>query len=90
MTQNRTFDHKAPCQRHTGSSAAMGQALQRFLALNVVIPFKTMGTLSPLEGRATVPGLRGEVRIHRDAQGVPHIFAAHEEDLYFAQGAHRT
>ncbi|MFQ5967940.1 MAG: penicillin acylase family protein, partial [Acidimicrobiia bacterium] len=39
-----------------------------------------------LEGNLEVAGLRQPVEILRDAQGVPHIYASTEQDLYFAQG----
>ena len=31
-------------------------------------------------------GLKGEVTVKYDDNGVPHIFADNDEDLYFAQG----
>jgi len=37
-------------------------------------------------GELTISGLQGEVTIHFDDRGVPHIFAGYNEDLYFAQG----
>lgn len=37
-------------------------------------------------GRLTVPGLLAPVRVVRDAAGVPHITAANQDDLFFAQG----
>ena len=33
-----------------------------------------------------VPGLKQPVEIIRDQQGIPHIFAQNEDDLFFAQG----
>ena len=33
-----------------------------------------------------VPGVRQETRVVRDNWGVPHIFAASDQDLFFAQG----
>lgn len=42
--------------------------------------------LPKTQGLVQVPGLRGPVEIIRDAWGVPHIYADHEEDLFFAQG----
>ncbi len=38
------------------------------------------------EGTVSVNGPDGEIRILRDARGVPHIFAAGELDAYFALG----
>jgi penicillin amidase len=37
-------------------------------------------------GELVLPGLREEVRVTWDARHVPHIFAANDHDLYFAQG----
>lgn len=42
--------------------------------------------LPQVEGEARVAGLEGEVTVHRDAAGVPHLTAANERDLFFAQG----
>jgi acyl-homoserine lactone acylase PvdQ len=39
-----------------------------------------------LSGTLAVDGLRAPVRIVRDAWGVPHIYAASQDDLFFAQG----
>lgn len=40
----------------------------------------------PPQGRLTIDGLHAAVEIIRDAWGVPHIYAADERDLFFAQG----
>jgi len=40
----------------------------------------------PPDGRLSVAGLRAPVEIIRDEWGVPHIYAAGEHDLFFAQG----
>jgi penicillin amidase len=37
-------------------------------------------------GRLAVAGLRAPVEVLRDRWGVPHIYAANEHDLFFAQG----
>ena len=37
-------------------------------------------------GRAVLDGLRAPVEIIRDQWGVPHIYAANNDDLFFAQG----
>ncbi|MGD1009619.1 MAG: penicillin acylase family protein [Candidatus Aminicenantales bacterium] len=37
-------------------------------------------------GELILPGLRDRVRVVWDARHVPHIFAANDHDLYFAQG----
>ena len=43
-------------------------------------------SLATIDGNLKVPGLKQPVEIIRDKQGVPHIFAKNEEDLFFAQG----
>lgn len=40
----------------------------------------------PVNGRYTLPGLQKKVQILRDTWGVPHIYAATERDLFYAQG----
>lgn len=40
----------------------------------------------PPNGRLALAGLRHPVEIIRDEWGVPHIYAANEHDLFFAQG----
>ncbi len=42
--------------------------------------------LPQLDGSLTVPGLRAQVTVERDARGVPHIAAQTLDDLVFAQG----
>ena len=43
-------------------------------------------SLSRIDGRQVIAGLRDSVRIVRDRWGVPHIYAANMDDLFFAQG----
>ncbi len=43
-------------------------------------------SLSGIEGRAALAGLRDSVEVIRDRWGVPHIYARNTEDLFFAQG----
>jgi penicillin amidase len=42
--------------------------------------------LSPLEGEASISGLRGGARIVRDGRGVPHVLADNDADLFTAFG----
>ena len=37
-------------------------------------------------GEVQIPGLQDQVRVHYDAQMIPHVFAQNEHDLYKAQG----
>lgn len=43
-------------------------------------------SLAEIDGELEVPGLRQPVEVVRDEWGVPHIYAANDEDLFFAQG----
>jgi len=45
-----------------------------------------VSSLPALTGSLAIPDLEGEVRVLRDAQGVPHIFASTERDAYRALG----
>src|SRR6476620_10444608 len=42
--------------------------------------------LSRLDGEVTVPSLHASVQVVRDRWGIPHIYAASADDLFFAQG----
>ncbi len=43
-------------------------------------------SLAVIDGSLTLPGLKAPVEIIRDQQGIPHIFAKNDDDLFFAQG----
>ena len=43
-------------------------------------------SLAKIDGDLKVPGLKAPVEIIRDQQGVPHIYAKNDDDLFFAQG----
>src|SRR5690242_4519008 len=43
-------------------------------------------SLAKIDGELKVPGLKAPVEIIRDRQGIPHIFAKNDDDLFFAQG----
>ncbi len=43
-------------------------------------------SLAVIDGTLTLPGLKTPVEIIRDRQGIPHIFATNDDDLFFAQG----
>ncbi|HUR35160.1 MAG TPA: penicillin acylase family protein [Vicinamibacterales bacterium] len=43
-------------------------------------------SLAAIDGELRVSGLKQPVEIVRDQQGIPHIFAANDDDLFFAQG----
>ena len=39
-----------------------------------------------IDGTLALPGLQSKVDIYRDPLGIPHIYAANQHDLFFAQG----
>jgi penicillin G amidase len=43
-------------------------------------------SLARIDGDLQVPGLKAPVEVIRDQWGVPHIYAANDDDLFFAQG----
>jgi penicillin amidase len=43
-------------------------------------------SLATIDGNLKVPGLKQPVEIIRDQQGIPHIYAQNDDDLFFAQG----
>jgi penicillin amidase len=43
-------------------------------------------SLPSYRGQLTLPGLEKEVRVFWQEAGIPHVFAASERDLFFAQG----
>jgi len=43
-------------------------------------------SLAAIDGNLKVPGVKQAVEIIRDQQGIPHIYAKNDEDLFFAQG----
>ena len=43
-------------------------------------------SLARLDGELKVAGLKAPVEIVRDQQGIPHIYARNDDDMFFAQG----
>ena len=43
-------------------------------------------SLARIDGTLKAPGLKQTVEIIRDQQGIPHIYAQNDDDLFFAQG----
>ncbi|AXF57959.1 penicillin acylase family protein [Salicibibacter kimchii] len=48
--------------------------------------FQLTSGLPQVEGESEVSGLESEVDVYRDENGVPHIEAENDRDLYYAQG----
>ena len=42
--------------------------------------------LAQTDGTLKVPGLKDDVKVIRDSNGIPHIYAKNVDDLFFAQG----
>jgi penicillin G amidase len=47
---------------------------------------KARAVLAQLDGEIRAPGLKERVEVIRDTWGIPHIYAANQDDLFFAQG----
>src|SRR5262245_50922266 len=43
-------------------------------------------SLAKIDGELKVTGLKQRVEIIRDQEGIPHIYAQNDDDLFFAQG----
>jgi penicillin amidase len=43
-------------------------------------------SLATIDGNEKIPGLKRPVEVIRDKEGIPHIFAKNQDDLFFAQG----
>src|SRR4029079_16717353 len=43
-------------------------------------------SLGTIYGNLKAPGLKQPVEIIRDKEGIPHIYARNDDDLFFAQG----
>ncbi len=48
--------------------------------------YLSLRPVPPLSGRLAVQGLAAPVEVIRDRWGIPHIYAANDVDLFFAQG----
>jgi len=69
----------AGCGQNPGGQSPGGQVPDSFEEL--------AGEHLPIiEGEISLPGLSEEVEVLRDPWGVPHIYAANIDDLFFAQG----
>ncbi|WTM14574.1 penicillin acylase family protein [Isoptericola halotolerans] len=69
--------------------ALVGVAVLVALALVATVTFTVVTVRKPLpevSGTQNVPGLTGQVTVHRDEQGVPQVYASTSEDLFAAQG----
>jgi penicillin amidase len=49
-------------------------------------PGASQASFPQIDGQIDLPALDAPVDVYRDPQGIPHIFASTEHDLFFAQG----
>ncbi|MEI2608912.1 MAG: penicillin acylase family protein [Candidatus Promineifilaceae bacterium] len=64
----------------------LGILITLVLIVAIVIYSKTRQPFPKVSGTIEAPGLEDTVEIYRDDYGIPHIYAANEHDLFFAQG----
>jgi penicillin amidase len=82
-------DEVEPAPHSRLRRTAVGVAVVVALALVATVTFTVVTVRKPLpeaSGELVVPGLGSEVTVHRDAQGVPQVYASTSEDLFAAQG----
>jgi penicillin G amidase len=63
-----------------------GSALVILAATFLILRHLVTKSFPTVDGQLTLKGLEQPVTVLRDKFGVPHIFAANEHDLFFAQG----
>ena len=61
-------------------------SLVLFVSAFVGLYFYLRTSLAPLDGMIDIQGLKSPVKIIRDQEGIPHIFAQNKIDLYRAYG----
>ena len=64
----------------------LGLVVGLALAATTIVVVVLNGPLPKHSGEVTLRGPRSEIRVLRDDQAVPHIYAATDHDLFFAQG----
>jgi penicillin amidase len=68
------------------SSALGADAAARDASVPASLDELARQSLAMIDGNVSVPGLKQSVQIIRDQQGIPHIYASNDDDLFFAQG----
>lgn len=56
------------------------------VAVAIWLPGQLKASFPQIDGEIQVAGLQGQVDVYRDSNGIPHIYASNEHDLFFAQG----
>ncbi|UYN92399.1 MAG: penicillin acylase family protein [Anaerolineales bacterium] len=64
----------------------LGLILLLAAVVAILLPGQIKASYPQIDGEIQVPGLQGEVEVIRDENGIPHIYASNEHDLFFAQG----
>ena len=64
----------------------LGLVVGLALAATTIVVVVLNGPLPKHSGEVTLRGPRSEIRVLRDDQAVPHIYATTDHDLFFAQG----
>src|SRR5262245_34016794 len=70
----------------SGGAVAAGVAGAGRLAQGPAPEALARAALATIDGTIAVAGLKAPVHVSRDTWGVPHIYAASTDDLFFAQG----
>lgn len=70
---------------------AIGLGLLALILIIVIgvaafLPGQIKASYPQTDGEINVPGLDAQVDVYRDQNGIPHIYASTEHDLFFAQG----
>ncbi len=63
-----------------------GLLLTAALAALITGRYQLRAPYPQTSGTISLPGLEAPVTVYRDAEGIPHIYAENERDLFFAQG----
>jgi penicillin amidase len=85
MTMSRGFAASLSLALFTLLFAACSTSAERG-ALPASLDELAKQSLARLDGELSVPGLKEPVEIIRDQQGIPHIYAKNDDDMFFAQG----
>ncbi|QHE51926.1 penicillin acylase family protein [Pontibacillus sp. HMF3514] len=71
---------------HIITLSIIGVSLLASVSILIFVNAYINKSLAQIEGELTIGGLRAPVEVVRDADGVPHIKAENEHDLFLAQG----
>ncbi len=71
--------------RHVGRFVLWLIAIIALIAIVAAFVYRRL-TLPKIDGGLTIAGLSAPVDVVRDAQGIPHIYAASDDDAWFALG----